>query len=98
MLGHGEKLPLEGRLDVLKAAGIWAAARMQIGPGTANRDAERFGDALGELTRNIGLARRRILGVLEMRDGRQRKLVGDAWVIDVQCGWQEARADEAVSG
>src|SRR5207248_821548 len=81
-----QELVFEAGLEILEPAGVRTSGRAQMRPGLADRDAEVLGDALGELAGDVDLARRRVVAVLEDGHGRERQLVGDAWVVDIEGG------------
>ena len=60
------------------------------------RNRERLGDPLGELTGNIALLEGRIVAGLEGGDRRDRKLVVDAGIIDPEGGRKKAVANDFV--
>ncbi len=88
---------LERRIEVLESAGAnpgRSTGRKEMRPGRPRRDREGFGYALRIFAGKIELLDRRLVAALRHRDGRHRKLVVDAGIVDRErCGKEPVAGD-----
>src|SRR5262249_26177418 len=92
------ELVLEAGGNVVEATLPLAAFRLQLLVKRAQTDAEVLGDALGDVGREASFLRRRFAtgGLLEIRDRRQRQLVGNEGILDQERRGKEALARKAM--
>ena len=96
VLGVLEEHVLQRHFHVVEAVEQRGLVGVEELVGAGQRDAEVGGEALGDLGADVRLARRRVAGRLDVRDRRQRQLVGHEGIVDAERRREEPLADEPV--
>src|SRR5215831_11349912 len=86
-----EKLILECGVQIAESGLREAGRLVNVRPGIADGNPEIFGDAFGEIDRNVPLGRRRHVAGLRPLDRRQRQLIGNAWIVGSERSGKETR-------